>query len=293
LVLLLGLAVVAAQPVPIAHWSFDAGTLSIDSGNITNIADATGNRDAYVTPNGIGPNNRVSAAFLAADSVAGQFGEALRFNGDNFLVFSNLTELMQSSGNPSYTISLWVRWLNPTAPVGNSCYRTMSDWGNQTPGTANVNSDHVYGFGPNGVATIRGQTRRPGPGAGGVDIYARNATATVTDGEWHMLTWTFDTTSGELTTYFDGAVIDTFAASSPYTMADSVSALGTFGIKADDGAAPFLEADTQLDEVWVILGVLSSDEVAQLHDINAIIPLGKNVTWEGGVNNNYTGLFFQ
>jgi fibronectin-binding autotransporter adhesin len=285
--LLLSLAAATAQPVAIAHWSFDAASLSIDSGNITNFADSTGNRDAYVTPNPIGPNARVSAAFPAADSVAGKFGEALRFNGDNFLVFSNLTELMQSSGNPSYTISMWVRWLNPTAPVGNTCYRTLSDWGNQTPGTPNVNSDHVYGFGPNGAATIRGQTRRPGAGAGGVDIYARNATATVTDGEWHMLTWTFDTTTGELNTYFDGALIDTFTATSPFTMADSVSALGTFGIKADDAAAPFLEADTQLDEVWVILGVLSADDVAQLHDVNAIIPLGRNVTWQGGANSNW------
>jgi fibronectin-binding autotransporter adhesin len=288
-VIVFGLSTVAsfAQPVAIAHWTFDASSLSIDSGNITNFADATGKRDAYVTPNGIGPNSRVSAAFPTADSVTGKFGEALRFSGNNFLVFSNLTELMQSSGNPSYTVSMWVRWLNPTAPVGNTCYRTLSDWGNQTPGTPNVNSDHVYGFGPNGAATIRGQTRRPGAGAGGVDIYSRNATATVTDGEWHMLTWTFDTTSGELLTYFDGALIDTFTASTPFTMADSVSALGTFGLKADDATAPFLEADTQLDEVWVILGVLSSDEVTQLHDINAIIPLGKNVTWQGSANNNW------
>jgi len=285
--LLLGLVSATAQPVAIAHWSFDASSLTIDSGNIINVADSTGSRDAYVTPNPIGPNARVSAAFPAADSVAGKFGEGLRFNGDNFLVFSNLTELMQSSGNPSYTVSMWVRWLNPTAPVGNTCYRTMSDWGNQTPGTPNVNSDHVYGFGPNGATTIRGQTRRPGPGAGGVDIYSRNATATVTDGEWHMLTWTFDSTTGELNTYFDGALIDTFTASSPFTMADSVSALGTFGIKADDAAAPFLEADTQLDEVWVILGVLSADDVAQLHDVNAIIPLGKNVTWAGGENSDW------
>lgn len=290
LLLVLGFHPAAAQPVAIAHWSFDASSLTIEGGNITNFADSTGNRDAYVTPNPLGPNARVSAAFPAADSVAGKFGEAVRFNGDNFLVFSNLVELMQSSGNPSYTISMWVRWLNPTAPVGNTCYRTLSDWGNQTPGTANVNSDHVYGFGPNGAATIRGQTRRPGPGTGGVDIYARNATATVTDGEWHMLTWTFDTTSGELNSYFDGELIDTFTGTSPFTMADSVSALGTFGIKADDGAAPFLEADTQLDEVWVILGVLSSDDVAQLHDVNAIIPLGKNVTWAGGANSDWDTL---
>jgi fibronectin-binding autotransporter adhesin len=287
LLLALGFHSAVAQPVAIAHWTFDASSLTIDGGNITTFADATGNRNAYVTPNPLGPNNRISAPFTTADSVAGKFGEAVRFNGDNFLVFSNLVELMQASGNPSYSISMWVRWLNPTAPVGNTCYRTMSDWGNQTPGTANVNSDHVYGFGPNGATTIRGQTRRPGPGAGGVDIYARNATATVTDGEWHMLTWTFNTTTGELNTYFDGALIDTFTASSPFTMADSVSPLGAFGIKADDAAAPFLEADTQLDEVWVILGVLSADDVAQLHDVNAIIPLGRNVTWQGGANSNW------
>lgn len=288
----LSLVTTMAQSNLVAHWSFDVDTLTIDSGNITNVADATGNHSAWVTPNGVGPNNRVSAPFSTTNSVAGKFGEGLRFNGDNFLVFPNLTELMLANGAPSYSISMWVRWLNTTAPAGNTAYRTLSDWGNQTPGVGGTTTDHVYAFGPSGATTIRSQARRTGPVGDndGVDIFGRTTTtASITDGNWHMMTWTFNTNGSQLAVYFDGNLVETFTATAAPNnrLGDGTSPIGTLGLKADDAGAPFLEANTQLDEIWIFKGVISSNDVAQLYSANVIITQGKDVTWSGGADNNW------
>src|SRR5688500_18744140 len=91
----------SARGAVVAHWSFDSGTLTLDGGgNITGVADQTGNHNATVQ-NGV---------FPGTDSVTGQFGQGLRFNGNNNLQFANLTELMQANGAPSYTVSLWIQW---------------------------------------------------------------------------------------------------------------------------------------------------------------------------------------
>ena len=125
-----------AQPTTIAHWSFDTPTLTINGGNITAADDAVGSHDAMVSGTGV-RNVAASGPFVAVrDSVAGQFGQGLRFNGDNYMIYPDLTELMQSNGAPSYSVSMWVKWTNATDPVGNSVYRTMSNWGNAAPGMA-------------------------------------------------------------------------------------------------------------------------------------------------------------
>jgi Concanavalin A-like lectin/glucanases superfamily/PEP-CTERM motif len=263
-------AVSHAQPTTIAHWSFDTPTLTVSGGNITVVDDVVGAHDASVSPTGV-RNAAASAPFVVAtDSVAGQFGQALRFNGNNYLVYPDLTELMQSNGAPSYSVSMWLKWLSTDAPVGNSVYRTMSNWGNAAPGIAGTNSSHVYGFGPQGPATIRGQTRREDD-PDGSDIYARNANATVPGGQWHMLTWTFNTTSGVLSTYFDAALIDTFTSTAPsFQLADGLANFGTFGLKADD--ATFQFANNQMDEVWVFNSILTPTDVETLFLQNGFGP---------------------
>src|SRR3954454_3967781 len=74
----------------IAHWSFDANTLSQDGGgNIIGAADEGGNHNASLgaavgsasVANG-GPTFN-SNTIPAGNSVAGQFGEALTLNGFN------------------------------------------------------------------------------------------------------------------------------------------------------------------------------------------------------------------
>ncbi len=116
-----------------------------------------------------------------------------------------------------------------------------------------------------------GQTRFNTSGSGnGTDIYARSInTAALNDSGWHMLTWTFDTTTGVLNSYFDGAVVETFnSAATSFNMIASTSALGTFGLKGDSGN--FLNGTINLDEGWVFNQVLTADEVSNLYSSNNI-----------------------
>ena len=251
----------SAHGAVIAHWSFNSASNTTDGGgNITGVADQTGNHNATVG-NGV---------FLASDAVSGQFGEGLRFNGDNNLVFPNLSELMQSNGAPSYTVSMWVQWpATAAAPGGATPFATLANWGNGPAGTAGVNSRFTYGFGPNAATSIRGQTRYAA-GASGTDIYARTTnTSAVNNGAWHMMTWTFNTTSGALAVYFDGTFVETItSAAASFQMSDSTSAVASMGLKADNNTV--LTGDVRLDEVWVLNQILTADEVQSLFTSNAI-----------------------
>jgi hypothetical protein len=270
-------AAAARGQVPIAHWSFDTPTLTTDgSGNITGVDDVAGAHDAVVSATGVGAAGP-SAPFVGTDSVSGAFGQGLRFNGNNYMVFPNLTELMQSSGAPSYTVSLWIKWLNPAAPGGPNPFNTFSTWGNAGAGTANQDSRFSYAFGPNAASTIRGQTRHESASGNGTDIYARTTTVPtpVNNGNWHMLTWTFDTSNGMLDVYYDGTFVETFTSTAAsFQLADNTSPFGSFGLKGDDAnvANRFLPMDTQLDEVWVFNSVLEESQVMTLFQQNGFGP---------------------
>jgi hypothetical protein len=266
----------------VAHWSFDANTLSHDgSGNITAAAEQTGNHNASL---GAGVGSATVAqggptfnanTIPASNSVAGQFGEALTLSGSNtaaggggqFLMFPNLTELMTAAGAPSYTVSYWLQ----TTTTNQQQFMIMSDWGNAATNPGRF----TYGYGINfasGVAQMRGQSRNNTTGSGnGQDIFARVANAAaLNNGSWHMLTWTFDTTTGQLKSYFDSALIDTFqsTASNGFKMVNSSSSVGTFGLKGDSGN--FINGSYNLDDVWVFNGAIGSEEVQQLYQLNAI-----------------------
>src|SRR6476620_8284941 len=266
----------------ISHWSFDANTLSHDgSGNITGAAAEGGNHNASLgagvgsAPVANGGPTFNSNTIPGTNSVAGQFGEGLTLNGFNnavggggqFLMFPNLTELMFSAGAPSYTVSYWLK----TTTTNQQQFTIMSDWGN----AANNPGRFTYGYGINfasGVAQMRAQSRNNTTGSGnGQDIVARVANAaTLNNGNWHMLTWTFDTTTGQLRSYFDAALVDTFTstASNGFKMVDSSSAVGTFGFKGDSGN--FANLSYTLDEVWVTNHLMSGDEIQQLYLLSVI-----------------------
>jgi hypothetical protein len=114
----------AAEGAIVAHWSLDAATLTNDGTNITGISEQTGNHNPSPGTGGTGGTTstaHVSAAFpLASSSVSGRYGEGLRFAGNNFLLFNNLTELMAASGAPSYTVSMWVKSETNGGSVGTS-----------------------------------------------------------------------------------------------------------------------------------------------------------------------------
>jgi concanavalin A-like lectin/glucanase superfamily protein len=284
--LILGTDVV--QAATIAHWSFDASSLSHDgNGDIVGAADSTGNHNATLG-SGVGSASVAnggptfnSNTIPGSNSVAGQFGQALTLSGFNnnaggrgqFLEFPNLTELMTANsapGAPSYTVSMWLKTTTPNQHQ----FTVLSDWGN-----AGANPGRfTYGFGFNvtGGATptaqMRGQSRNNITGAGnGQDIFARPvSTATLNNGNWHMLTWTFDTTTGKLRSYFDGALVDTFqsTASGGFNMIASSSAVGTFGLKGDTGN--FVNGSYTVDEVWVVPRLMRGAGIQQLFLLNAI-----------------------
>jgi len=266
----------------VAHWSFDANTLSHDgSGNITAAAEQTGNHNASLGA-GVGSATVAqggptfnSNTIPAGNSVAGQFGEALTLSGSNtaaggggqFLMFPNFTELMTAAGAPSYTVSYWLQ----TTTTNQQQFMIMSDWGNAATNPGRF----TYGYGINfasGVAQMRGQSRNNTTGSGnGQDIFARVANAAaINNGSWHMLTWTFDTTTGQLKSYFDSALIDTFqsTASNGFKMVNSSSTVGTFGLKGDSGN--FINGSYNLDDDWVFNGAIGAEEVQQLYQLNAI-----------------------
>src|SRR3954447_5414269 len=266
----------------VAHWSFDANTLSYDgSGNIIAAADATGNHNASL---GAGVGSATAAqggptfnsnTIPGTNSAPGQFGEALTLTGSNtaaagggqFLMFPNLTELMTAAGAPSYTVSYWLK----STTTNQQQFTIMSDWGNAATNPGRF----TYGYGINfasGVAQMRAQSRNNTTGSGnGQDIFARVAnTAALNNGSWHMLTWAFDTTTGQLRSYFDSALVDTFqsTASNGFKMVNSSSTVGTFGLKGDSGN--FINGSYSLDDAWVFNGAISADEVQQLYQLNAI-----------------------
>jgi hypothetical protein len=270
----------------IAHWSFDSSTLATDgSGNITGASDSTGSHNATIGM-GVGSANGTtqggpqfdSNTIPGGNSVAGKFGQGLTLTGFNnndggrgqFLEFPNLTELMtanSAAGAPSYTVSYW---LNTTTTNAHQ-FTVLGDWGNAAANPGRF----TYGFGfqfNTGVPRMRGQTRFNTTGTGnGSDIFARANVnnPTLNDGNWHMLTWTFDTSNGTLKSYFDGTLVDTFTSTAAsFNMIASSSPVGTFGLKGDSGN--FINGTIALDEAWVLTDVLSDAAVASLYRNNLI-----------------------
>jgi hypothetical protein len=280
----------------IAHWSFDANTLSFDgSGNITGAADEGGNHNTSLgasvgsaTPANGGPTFN-SNTIPGTNSIAGQFGEGLTLSGSNnfaggggqFLMFPNLTELMVAGGAPNYTVSYWLK----TTTTNQQQFTILSDWGN----AASNPGRFTYGYGINfasGVAQMRAQSRNNTTGAGtGQDIFARViSTAALNNGSWHMLTWTFDTTTGQLRSYFDAALVDTFTstATNGFKMVNSSSTVGTFGFKGDTGN--FVNGSYTLDEAWVANHALSAEEIQILYQSNVIPePASVALALSGGI----------
>jgi hypothetical protein len=278
--------VTQAHAATIAHWSFDSSTLTTDgTGNLVGASDATGNHNATIGM-GVGSANGTtqggptfdSNPIPGSNSIAGKFNQGLTLTGFNnndggrgqFLEFPNLTELMTANsapGSPSYTVSYWIN----TTTTNAHQFTVLADWGNAATNPGRF----TYGYGfqfNNNVPRMRGQARFNTSGTGnGTDIYARANVnnPTLNDGNWHMLTWTFDTTTGALKSYFDGSLVDTFQSTAAnFNMIASSSPVGTFGLKGDSGN--FINGTIALDEAWVFTDLLSDGAVRSLYNNNLI-----------------------
>jgi hypothetical protein len=269
---------VLAQNV-VSHWSFNSNTLTLDgSNNITVFGEQTGNHIATPGLGGTGGNTTgfsfVSQPFPAAtSSITGQFGEGLKLAGNNFLLFNNLTELMQSAGAPNYTVSMWLKTETNGGATGTQ-FSTLANWGNK-PVSAGP-TRFTYGFGPASGTQMRTQTRRFNAASGnggtdGSDIVATSVTTpqAINNSSWHMLTFTFNTTTGVLGNWFDGALVQNVTSTAPsFAMADSNSTVASIGLKADSGT--FAPLGVELDEIWVFNNTLNATQVTNLRDCNDI-----------------------
>lgn len=213
--------------------------------------------------NGIS-GTRNSTAIPSSQSVTGAFGQGLVLTGDgasgNFLMFPNLTELMQADAPTGYTASMWVKTTSSTfQPYASG----LADWGNASGGNR-----FSYAFGVNSSSQLRGQARWGA--SGGNDIYARTPTTTVNDGNWHMFTWTFDAGAGVLKTYINGSLQDTYTSTATnLQMLDSSSLIGTLGLKNDTGG--FINGTMTFDEIWVFDGILDAGQIGNLYTNNSLI----------------------
>ena len=260
----------------VAHWTYDTPTLTFLSGNITGVADTTGNHNASVG-SGVGSATVANGGptftsnpIPSTNSVSGKFGQGLTLSGFNnaaggggqFLMFPELTEIMAANGAPSYTVSMWINTSN-TSFQG---FAGLSDWGN----SASSPGRFAYGFGPNSPTQMRGQTRFNNGSANGADIFARTPTTlALNDANWHMLSWTFDTSAGTIRSYFDGSMVEAFtSAATSFQMVTSSSSLGTLGLKGDTGN--FINGSITFDEIYVFRGLASDSEIQNLFSVNSI-----------------------
>ena len=253
----------------VAHWSYDSSTLTVVGGNITGVADSTGNHNATVG-SGLGSGSFTSNPIPAANSVAGRFGEGLTLTGFNnvaggggqFLMYPEITEIMAFNGAPTYTVSMWINTLNTSF----NGFTTLSDWGNSnsTPGRFS------YAFSFSSATQMRAQSRFDNGTAVGGDIYARAATTPVlNNGAWHMLTWTFDPTTGTLRSYFDASLVDTFTSTAAsFQMVTASSLFGSLGLKGDSGN--FINGSVTFDEIYVFRGAASDSEIQNLYTLNVV-----------------------
>jgi hypothetical protein len=117
---------------------------------------------------------------------------------------------------------------------------------------------------------MRGQTRFDNGSANGADIYARTpTTSALNDGNWHMLSWTFNTSNGQISSYFDGGLVESFTSiATSFQMVTASSSFGSLGLKGDTGT--FINGSITWDEIYVFRGVASNSEIQSLFSANAI-----------------------
>jgi len=254
---LLAMLAPAARAEVIAHWSFDAGTVTTDAGGkVTSAADSSPvARHASTVANGSG----------AISSTPAQFGAGITFsNAPNmqatnnaYMSFANLTELMGASGG-DYSIAAWF-----TTPNTSSSNTILADWGNAPPNTHRFD----YWFSVTNFGSVRGQARAANapPDPATIDIYGFNIGSGYNDNDWHHAVWTWNKTARRFRTYIDGGLAASVVVNpASVDLMVSDSPIGTIGRKGDTHEY-FVGS---LDEVWVFSEELSGGNVFGLHAFN-------------------------
>ncbi len=274
----------AAQQV-IAHWSFDTPTITTDATGILSAADATGNHHATT----------VRAGTPQINSVAGQFGQAAQFTNTNangvanaannaWFSFPQLTEIAGPTAG-DFSVAAWVNVPDQASWDSNTI---LADWGNSATNTRRftywfslANVDGNAGLRPR--AQLRAANAPPDPAT--IDILATTLTAaqasapnppntgptTFDDGTWHHLAWVWTKAAGQMQFYTDGVLRHTQTSTQTgdnLNLLVSDSLIGALGAKRDNNRY-FVGS---MDEVWVVGGALTAEQVLNLQQFNAFSP---------------------
>jgi hypothetical protein len=257
-------ASLAVVPVAAAGTLQDGLVLHLDFDD--NYADSSGyGNDAHPTP------------WAPPPFVPGQIGQALQTVADaNALLASCVTlglnsPSLQFGASDDFSLSLWINYTNNNYPlpiIGNMAWGSSGfNDDNSGAGWDIVDDDGnlQYSFGSTGEIWSEGSA------ALGSVVFEVLPASPLNDGNWHHLVMTMDKTNYLVTTYVDGASIDTNANGSL-----SLTGLGSFiqsgdpTIGSDPGCTLFANSATaiyNIDDLAIWRRVLAPADVSSIYSL--------------------------
>jgi hypothetical protein len=196
--------------------------------------------------------NELHGENVGAVPIEGKFGQAYRFNGSAGIALGNL-----DFSNEKYTVSGWIRTTTPAIP---------SFWRNWL--TKLDSSGGPQGGGPIHLAIGDGRDwTKDGPlyfvwHGGTTVVLISNETHNVRDGEWHMVTASYE--SGMQKLYHNGVLLSTTSFAGPLPQNSQNVIIG--GSQFGAFHRPWIG---DVDEVSIYNRVLTDAEVAELYTVNS------------------------
>lgn len=189
----------------------------------------------------------------------GKFGKGLAFDASDDIV--TVSGLANDFFTGSWTQELWIK----TTQTGN---KVLTEKG----------SNNAF------IQTNSGQIRA---GTVGADVYDTTGTPLVTDGAWHHVAVTYDTSTNLTTTYIDGVVRGTKTAAS-----DAGSSATAFALGSRVGLSAMYQG--QMDDVRVYNYTRSAAQIAW--EYNRGLPLAQynldecqGTTLNNSISSSFTG----
>ncbi len=221
------LAAVATAPTSglVGYWNFNEG-----SG--TSALDSSGN------------NNTGTFTGSATWNATGKTGAAVSLNGSGYVNFGN----SQTLRNPAITVSAWI---NPTKSTNGNTSVLSMDTGSTKAYQITWKDSGSSGFGA--YTNIKNTS----------STITAFSSQTLTANTWHLVTATYDNTSGVLSIYFDGVLSTT-------TQGSGGVSYPTFGSRSLILGMPAASVSTGfkglVDEVRVYNRALSAQEVSDIYN---------------------------
>lgn len=211
----------------VGRWSFDEGTGSEAS-------DSSGSQ------------NNMSNFYNSPTWVGGKMGKALGLSGANDLAYGNVSGSINTLSN-SFTVSLWVK-------LGSVSQTNKYVFGKLNNAANNNMFAIIYGYNSQKYEFFCGS------GCGG-GYPTLDTKISVTDTDWHNITYTYDGTT--LNGYLDGQNVVSRTVSFSLTASTNQVVFGDFN------TGNCCNIDASIDETRVYSRALSATEVASLYAAGA------------------------